>query len=1030
MKKLLISFIVLFAIMTLASCGGQKTHTVIFADDVKPSIVYSRAYSTETDREVYNELALKLRDLLPGGFLHNTDETERFCTEIVIGKTTRTVSVAAEKYLNNNTTGDADTASFVIYVADESVAILANCELAMEFAFEYFTENFLAATSLSLPVDFVYFSQFSISGYYADLEAAKDAEYLAEFEKRWEEVESKLDQDGAEALKQLYAYYGTEWAYWLYNLYDPETGAFYYSNSARDYTGFLPDCESTDQALGMLLNAGLFERYGNDWITALPEQMRTLLTAFIQSLQDKNDGYFYHPQWGKDINTSRRGRDLNQCLSILRRLGAKPLYATALDRLENKGTAAVIEEFISATIPASFLDSEEEMLVYLESLKINENSYSFGHTISSQTSQIVAAGLGDFVCDYIDAHQNPETGLWEEEANYQSASGVIKISSFYSSIRGAIKYGDKMLDSIIGVVLSDEDSSAQITYVYNPWGALSSAMGSIRAGKDTALISASQQKIYDALPEMIEKTIEKLEQYRKDDGSFSYYPDRSAPTTQGVSVSLGYDEGDVNGTCCAMNYIIKSIFSALNLDVVPMLGLDDYKMFRETIENLSPVVKIAIDIQTPLDFEDGEIPTRITEPSEGSGACKVVADPKDATNSALRLTSGSGTGTAMIVDASNVYTQLSMFSASFDILVESADAALTHQISICNSKSNNRKAYMIEMSVGGGILSFSDSSSEAAGAIKCDLGITDFVGEWVNIRIEYYPDGEGGANIKVYKNDTCVFISCNHYDVQKGSKALSSVDRLRIYAMRSPASSVLFDNFSFDASITATFSSSDLKEGAGTVVEPDKVVGDVVDFESGLPSSFKTTSSSFSVANVPTASNPNNSALLLDSAAGNYAAISYSLSKGLAECSAFAFEADLRIDASSSDYTAQILLYNGNKPVYLLTVGMSGDKIAIGDCVSTAGGTRTDLGIRADVGEWFRLRIEFYLLGDNTAKIKAYKNGTLAGTSTSYYDCHKDFAPEVTFNKVMINSMTKPDLKLAIDNITAVHYKSLEYSED
>ena len=529
---------------------------------------------------------------------------------------------------------------------------------------------------------------------------------------------------------------------------------------------------------------------------------------------------------------------------------------------------------------------------------------------------------------------------------------------------------------------------------------------------------------------MIEKTREKLEQYHKPDGSFSYYPDRSSPTSQGVSVSLGYDEGDVNGTCCAMNYIISAVFSALNLDVVPMLGLDDYKQFRSTVENLSPVVKIAIDIKTPLDFEDGDIPLRVTEPSEGTGECKIVTDPKNSANSALRLGSSSGTGTTMSVEASNVYTAISMFSASFDILVESADAAVTHQISLCNSKSNNRKAYMIEMSVGGGIVSFSDSSSEATGAIKCDLGITDFVGEWVNIRIEYYPDGNGGANIKVYKNNVCVFISQNHYDIQKGFSALVFIDKLRIYAMRSPASSVLFDNFSFNASITATFDGADLNEGAGTVVEPDHVVGDVVDFEDGLPASFKTSSASFSVANVPNADNPGNNALLLDSAAGNYAAITYSLSKGLAECSAFAFEMDMRVDVSSNDYTAQILLYNGSKPVYLLTVGTKNDKIHIGDCVSTAGGTRTDLGVVAEVGEWFRLRIEFYVIDESTAKIKAYKNGIFTGSSTSYYDSNKSASPEATFNKVMINSMTKPDLKLAVDNITAVYYKNLEYTDN
>ena len=39
---------------------------------------------------------------------------------------------------------------------------------------------------------------------------------------------------------------------WWAGLYDPEIGGFYYSNSARDNAGFLPDMESTYQILWRL----------------------------------------------------------------------------------------------------------------------------------------------------------------------------------------------------------------------------------------------------------------------------------------------------------------------------------------------------------------------------------------------------------------------------------------------------------------------------------------------------------------------------------------------------------------------------------------------------------------------------------------------------------------------------------------------------------------------------------------------------------------------------------------------------------
>ena len=72
------------------------------------------------------------------------------------------------------------------------------------------------------------------------------------------------------ALGNLLDLYGDEMYRWLARLYDPKIGGFYYSNSARDYEGFLPDVESTAQALYAMGNNGLFERFGGSLRDALP----------------------------------------------------------------------------------------------------------------------------------------------------------------------------------------------------------------------------------------------------------------------------------------------------------------------------------------------------------------------------------------------------------------------------------------------------------------------------------------------------------------------------------------------------------------------------------------------------------------------------------------------------------------------------------------------------------------------------------------------------------------------------------------
>ena len=120
---------------------------------------------------------------------------------------------------------------------------------------------------------------------------------------------------------------------WWAGLYDPEIGGFYYANSARDHAGFLPDMESTYQILWRL----------RDFIPDLPGFLGPEITGkivrFFQSKQDKDDGYFYHPQWTREQsrkNVMRYTRDQDWAIFVLGWLGAKPLYPTAIDRAAGK----------------------------------------------------------------------------------------------------------------------------------------------------------------------------------------------------------------------------------------------------------------------------------------------------------------------------------------------------------------------------------------------------------------------------------------------------------------------------------------------------------------------------------------------------------------------------------------------------------------------------------------------------------------------------------------------------------------------
>jgi hypothetical protein len=196
-----------------------------------------------------------------------------------------------------------------------------------------------------------------------------------------------LETKIADSLDRLISLFGLDTMLWFARLYDPETGAFYYSNSGRDYEGFGPDLESTVQGLRCVEDKGMIDaKYNCDLKAALPDFMVKKLVKFTKECADP-DGYYYHPQWGKNITIQRRGRDLTWARQIYDWFDEKPPYPTALELLSEKKTEA------SSALP-DHLKSKAAFYDYLDSLDINNKSYPAGNTLNSQARQIRAAGHG------------------------------------------------------------------------------------------------------------------------------------------------------------------------------------------------------------------------------------------------------------------------------------------------------------------------------------------------------------------------------------------------------------------------------------------------------------------------------------------------------------------------------------------------------------------------------------------------------------------------------------------------------------
>ena len=394
---------------------------------------------------------------------------------------------------------------------------------------------------------------------------------------RFAEAEKVIGKEGADALKYLYDIYGEGMYLWLARLWDPKIGGFYYSNSARDTEGLLPDVESTAQALGFMETSGLISSKGKTWPSALPENMRAPAREFAKGLQDP-DGYFYHPQWGKDITVSRRGRDLGWGLSLVRNLGGKTNYPAPTDKKE--------ENVNPTDLLPDHLKSIDNFRAYLATQDLMHKSYSVGNLMQAQIGQIKAAGkeFVDELVSWYTVNQNTELGLWQDEVCYHSTNGLMKVALAISAVDVKFPNAENAIKSAVEVILSDKPDP-QITSFYNPWITIKLLLDNLTKFGEPQKAERIRAEILAKAPAMIRNTADKVIAFRKEDGSFSYSPNGGTYRSQGALVANPKaNEGDVNGNGLASTGVIRNVCSALGIPVIPFFTVEDSEFFFELID--------------------------------------------------------------------------------------------------------------------------------------------------------------------------------------------------------------------------------------------------------------------------------------------------------------------------------------------------------------------------------------------------------------------------------------------------------------
>lgn len=402
-------------------------------------------------------------------------------------------------------------------------------------------------------------------------------------------------------LEQLYSVYDERLYIWLATLWDPKIGGFYFSSSGRDCDAFLPDIESTVQALRFIQNSGLLSHYGKQFGTSIPAPMREALLSFAKGLQDPDDGFFYHPQWGKNIVTARRSRDLSWAMDLIGGFGDKPNYPTPIDEGE-----------LGAERLPDYLRDVDKWRKYLEDFDLLNKSSFAGCVISAQAVQIRAAGKEyvDLLCRWLEKEQNPENGLWEKEISYQSVDGMMKMLILYSHFGRPMPNADKAMKSAILASLSDAPISHCPAF-FNPVSAMSALLNNVSKHVSSDDADAMRRTVINHAEEIIRATREKVLTCQRRDGSFSYNPERGSKLSQKAPVGLGLEEGDVNASSMCSTGVTYNLCQALGIPVVPIFCEKDSEIFFDIIDNAIQSQKLYVK---PRWFDEYIDPNKIKEP--------------------------------------------------------------------------------------------------------------------------------------------------------------------------------------------------------------------------------------------------------------------------------------------------------------------------------------------------------------------------------------------------------------------------------
>lgn len=610
---------------------------------------------------------------------------------------------------------------------------------------------------------------------------------------KWDEKNRTVDiftvtPQAYEQLEKLRASFGRDFIKWLASMYDIETGGFYYAASARDHIGFSADIESTSQALN-IMDTSKLKPASKTYTEFLGKDFADKIINYIQSRQDEETGYFFDPQFEKDLtNSTKLERNLVQAQVMHTRFEAEPKFEYPVDRaLQNSSSSSKTQ----SALP-EHMQSAEKFEAWMKALPWKSSPYAAANQLSTQQYTAEGLGYGPMICEYLKSIQNPMTGLWGNALDYEALNATLKVSVYFHDKSEKYPNMEKMIDSLVYILTTSDSPPQTASETWNPITLLNNARISY-GGKYTAAV---KRKLDENMDKILAWAVDQLNVFRKEDGGFSYSRQMSTAYSQGATVSLGLAEGDMNASMLLLN-LWEKCHAVAGMPTPPLYSEDDGKYFLELLDEVKVPEKKEID---PLVYsQDFESVTQKTiletgysiRGPEGIGAIVQDPDQSKVKDNVFRLTSNENASVANMIVMGMVADKKDLKKITFEADIMMSD--ISDGLLWYNTLHNTRSGTAVQWLLVGDSDQFSINIRSTSGGLGIQAGDLLDTDTWYNMRIEYEPRGMTDTVIRVFIDEELV-LTTNQYSGFGSREPTKSLDCSILNSVVGTQSSLYFNN--------------------------------------------------------------------------------------------------------------------------------------------------------------------------------------------------------------------------------------------